>query len=147
LLRRLFTEESVTFEGADEQIVGAGISPLPVQRPIPIWIGGSSPRAYQRIGRLADGWFPQVVPGPALDEARGIVEKAARDAGRNPADIGLEGRVNYTGDLDAALASIENWRAVGATHVSINTMGAGLSGVDDHLAVLRDVASSLTPGL
>jgi probable F420-dependent oxidoreductase len=147
LLRRLFTEQSVTFEGADEQVVGAGISPLPVQRPIPIWIGGSSPRAYQRIGRLADGWFPQVAPGPALDEARGIVEQAARDAGRNPADIGLEGRVNYTGDLDDALASIENWRAVGASHVTINTMGAGLSGVDNHLAVLRDVASSLTAGL
>jgi probable F420-dependent oxidoreductase len=147
LLRRLFTQQSVTFEGADEQVVGAGISPLPVQRPIPIWIGGSSPRAYQRIGRLADGWFPQVAPGPALDEARGIVEQAARDAGRDPAGIGLEGRVNYTGDLDAALASIEDWRAVGATHVTINTMGAGLSGVDNHLAVLRDVATSLTPGL
>jgi probable F420-dependent oxidoreductase len=146
LLRRLFTEQSVTFEGADEQVVGAGISPLPAQRPIPIWIGGSSPRAYQRIGRLADGWFPQVAPGPALDEARGIVEQAARGAGRDPAEIGLEGRVNYTGDLDAALAAIENWRAVGATHVSVNTMGAGLPGVDDHLAVLRDLASSLTTG-
>jgi hypothetical protein len=66
--------------------------------------------------------------------------------GRDPADIGLEGRVNYTGDLDAALKSVENWRAVGATHVTINTMGAGLSGVDSHLAVLRDLASSLTPG-
>ena len=147
LLRRLFTQQSVTFEGADEQVIGAGISPLPVQRPIPIWIGGSSPRACQRIGRLADGWFPQVAPGPALDEARGIVDQAARDAGRNPADIGLEGRVNYTGDLDTALASIENWRAVGATHVTINTMGAGLSGVDNHLAVLRDLATSLTPVL
>jgi hypothetical protein len=73
------------------------------------------------------------------------VDQAARAAGRDPADIGLEGRVNYTGDLDAALTSIETWRAVGATHVSINTMGAGLSGVDKHLAVLRDLASSLTP--
>jgi probable F420-dependent oxidoreductase len=147
LLRRLFTEQSVTFEGADERVVGAGISPLPVQRPIPIWIGGSSPRAYARIGRLADGWFPQVAPGPALDEARGIVEQAAREAGRDPAGIGLEGRVNYTGDPAAALTSIENWRAAGATHVTVNTMGAGLSGVDDHLAVLRDLASQLTPGL
>lgn len=140
LLRRLLTEQSVTFEGADERVIGAGISPLPVQRPIPIWIGGSSPRAYERIGRLADGWFPQVDPGPALDEARGIVEQAARDAGRDPAGIGLEGQVGYTGDLDAALASIENWRAAGATHVSVTTMGAGLSGVDEHLAVLRRIS-------
>jgi hypothetical protein len=56
-------------------------------------------------------------------------------------------RVSYAGDLDAALASIENWRAVGATHVSISTMGAGLSGVDSHVAVLRDMASSLMPGV
>jgi probable F420-dependent oxidoreductase len=145
LLRRLLTEQSVTFEGADEQVVGAGISPLPVQQPIPIWIGGSSPRAYQRIGRLADGWFPQVAPGSALDEARGAVEQAAREAGRDPASLGLEGRVSYTGDLDTVLASIESWRAVGATHVSISTMGAGLSSVDDHLAVLRDVAAALPP--
>jgi probable F420-dependent oxidoreductase len=146
LLRQLFTEQSVTFKGADEQVVGAGISPLPVQRPIPIWIGGSSPRAYERIGRLADGWFPQVAPGPALDEARGIVDQAARDAGRDPAGLGLEGRVNFTGDLDAALASIEGWRAAGATHVTVNTMGAGLSSVDNHLTVLGDIARSLTPG-
>jgi probable F420-dependent oxidoreductase len=143
LLRRLFTEPSVTFEGADEQVVGAGISPLPGQRPIPIWIGGSSPRAYARIGRLADGWFPQMAPGPALDEARGSVEQAARAAGRDPAGIGLEGRVSYAGDLEAALAALETWRAVGATHVSVNTMGAGLSGVDEHLAVLRDLARAL----
>src|ERR1700727_1251947 len=44
---------------------GAGPLPLPVQRPIPIWMGGSSAAAYGRIGRLADGWFPQVVPGPS----------------------------------------------------------------------------------
>jgi probable F420-dependent oxidoreductase len=146
LLRQLFTEQSVTFEGADEQVIGAGISPLPEQRPIPIWIGGSSPRAYARIGRLADGWFPQVAPGPALDEARAVVDQAAREAGRDPASLGLEGRVSYAGDLDAAVASVESWRAVGATHVTINTMGAGLSDVDAHLTVLRDLASSLKPG-
>ena len=143
LLRRLFTEQSVTFEGAAEQVIGAGISPLPVQRPVPIWIGGSSPRAYERIGRLADGWFPQVGPGPGLEEALAIVDRAAREAGRDPAGIGLEGRVSYTGDLDAVLASVEKWRAAGATHVTVNTMGAGLPGVDGHLAVLRDLASSL----
>jgi probable F420-dependent oxidoreductase len=146
LLRRLFTEQSVTFDGADEQVSGAGISPLPVQRPIPIWIGGSSPRAYERIGRVADGWFPQVAPGPKLDEARAIVDEAARTAGRDPASIGLEGRVTYTGDLDAALAGIESWRSAGATHVSVNTMGAGLSGADGHLAVLRDLAASISLG-
>ncbi len=140
LLRRLFTQPSVTFEGADEQIVGAGISRCRCSGP-----SRSGSAGRRRVPTSASGDWPTAgspgPPGPALDEARAIVEQAAREAGRDPADIGLEGRVNYDGDLDAALASIENWRAVGATHVSINTMGAGLSGVDGHLAVLRDVAS------
>lgn len=142
LLRRLWTEPSLTFKGKYEQVTGAGISPLPVQRPIPVWIGGQSPRAYERIGRLADGWFPQFGPGPELDEARGIVEAAARDAGRDPATLGLDGRVSYTGDIDEVVAGIEGWRAVGATHVSVNTMGAGLSSADAHLKVLGDIASA-----
>src|SRR5882762_6608220 len=57
LLRRLWTEASVTHEGVHERVTGAGLAPLPVQRPIPIWIGASSKRAYERVGRLADGWF------------------------------------------------------------------------------------------
>jgi probable F420-dependent oxidoreductase len=142
LLRRLWTEPSLTFEGKHEQVTGAGLSPLPVQQPIPLWIGGSSPRAYERIGRLADGWFPQMQPGPELDEARGIIEAAARDAGRDPAALGLEGRVAYTGDPDAVAADIEDWRAAGATHVSVNTMSAGLPSADAHLKVLTEIASA-----
>jgi probable F420-dependent oxidoreductase len=142
LLRRLWTEPSLTFEGKHERVTGAGISPLPVQRPIPVWIGGSSPRAYERIGRLADGWFPQMSPGPELDEARGIIDAAARDAGRDPAALGLDGRVTYTGDPDAVVAAIGDWRAAGATHVSVNTMGAGLSSADAHLKVLGEIASA-----
>ena len=58
LLRRLWTEESVTHEGPSERVTGAGLAPLPVQRPIPVWFGVASPRAYRRAGRLGDGWFP-----------------------------------------------------------------------------------------
>src|SRR3954454_2497828 len=67
LLRRLFNERAVTHHGRYEKVTGAGIAPLPVQRPIPIWIGGQSDPAYRRAGRLADGWFPQVPPGERLD--------------------------------------------------------------------------------
>src|SRR5437016_5699561 len=81
LLRRLWTEESVTYHGTYEPVTGAGLAPLPVQRPIPVWFGAASPPAYRRAGRLGDGWFPQVPPGPRLDEARAIVEQAAAEAG------------------------------------------------------------------
>src|SRR5438132_4951635 len=58
LLRRLWTERSVTHEGKSDRIIGAGLAPMPIQRPIPIWLGGVSPVAYRRMGEFADGWFP-----------------------------------------------------------------------------------------
>lgn len=84
LLRRLWTERSVTFHGAHETVTGAGLAPLPVQRPVPVWFGAQSPPAYRRAGRLGDGWLPQVPPGPKLDEARAIVESAGRRGGARP---------------------------------------------------------------
>jgi probable F420-dependent oxidoreductase len=144
LMRRLWTERSVTFDGTHETVTGAGLAPLPVQRPIPVWFGGQSPRAYARIGRLADGWFPQVAPGPQLDEARGAVAQAAAEAGRDPAAIGMEGRVSWgVGGAERLIDHVERWRATGASHVSVNTMGADLGSVDGHLKTLTIIAEAL----
>jgi probable F420-dependent oxidoreductase len=144
LLRRLWTEPSVTLEGTYEHVTGAGLAPLPVQRPIPVWFGAQSPPAYRRAGRLGDGWLPQVPPGPKLDEARAIVERAALEAGRDPAAIGMEGRVSW-GDktADKLAEQVARWRSAGASHVSVNTMGSGLRTVDDHLRVLGEIARAL----
>jgi len=144
LLRRLWTEPSLTFEGDHEQVTGAGLAPLPIQRPIPVWFGGSSSRAYQRAGRLADGWFPQMPPGPVLDEAKGQVEAAARDAGREPATLGMEGRITLAQQgIDQLDGVARQWREAGASHVGINTMNAGLPSIDDHLKVLERCAEVL----
>ncbi len=145
LLRRLWTEQSVTATVDGETVVGAGIAPMPVQRPIPVWFGAQSPAAYRRAGRLGDGWFPQVQPGPQLDEARAIVVKAAEDAGRDAATLGMEGRVSWEQGADEVAAGIERWRQEGATHVSINTMRAGFATVEEHLAALESVGSALPP--
>jgi probable F420-dependent oxidoreductase len=144
LLRRLWTERSVTFDGDSERVTGAGLAPPPVQRPIPVWIGGQSRPAYARIGRLADGWFPQMPPGPKLDEAEAIIEQAAVEAGRDPAVLGMDGRVSWRDGGAAEVAEgVRRWREAGATHVSVNTMGAGLGGVDGHLAALTQAAGAL----
>jgi probable F420-dependent oxidoreductase len=144
LLRRLWTERSVTFRGEFDRITGAGLAPLPVQRPIPIWLGGSSPAAYRRMGRLADGWFPQVPPGPKLDEARGIIAAAAAGAGRDPAALGMEGRINVGArGADGVVEDADGWRGAGATHASVNTMRAGLAGLDAHLDALSTAAAAL----
>jgi probable F420-dependent oxidoreductase len=146
LLRRLWTERSLTFDGAYERVTGAGLAPLPVQRPIPVWFGAVAEPALRRVGRLADGWFPQVPPGERLDEARAIVRGAAVDAGRDPDRIGMEGRVTWTeGDLDKLARQAGKWRDAGATHLSVNTMGAGFESVDQHLAALAAAVDALSP--
>lgn len=136
LMRRLWTEQTVTFEGRFDKVVGAGIAPLPVQRPIPVWIGAQSPRAYERAGRMADGWFPQMSPGPQLDEARRMVGQAAAAAGRDPASLGMDGRISWRDDRESVADELRQWQDAGATHMSVNTMGAGLKSVDDHLGAL-----------
>jgi hypothetical protein len=145
LLRRLWTEPSVTYQGRFDRVTGAGLAPLPVQRPIPVWFGAQSERAYRRAGRLADGWFPQVRPGPELDEARRVVEQAAVEAGRDPERIGMEGRVSWRGSPEVLAEHAATWRDAGASHISVNTMGSGLRTVDDHLGALEAAAAVLKP--
>jgi len=142
LLRRLWTEQTVTFSGTFDRITGAGLAPMPVQRPIPVWVGAQSQPGYRRAGRLADGWFPQIGPGPQLNEARRIVAEAAVQAGRDPASLGMEGRLRWQQDQNELAAAMRQWRDAGATHLSVNTMGAGLKTVDDHLAALAMAAEA-----
>ena len=143
LLRRYWTERSVTFEGEFDRVTGAGIAPMPLQQPIPIWFGGGSKPAFRRMGRLADGWYPMMTPGPELDEAMTTIATAAEAAGRDPQAIGMEGRITWTGELDQVKIEAEQWRALDASHVSINTMGSNLGPISAHLDVLANVARAL----
>ena len=137
LLRRLWTEPAVTHEGTFDQVDGAGLAPLPVQRPIPIWIGGAVPArlpAHRAAGRRV---VPAGPPGRAARRGAGPRRRGRRAAGRDPSSIGMEGRVSWTADgVDKLVHHVGRWREADATHVSINTMGAGLATVDDHLEVL-----------
>jgi hypothetical protein len=144
-MRRLWTDPVVDFAGEYHRVTAAGIAPLPVQRPIPVWIGcGSDARALRRVGRIADGWLPFGLPGPHLDERSAIVREGAIAAGRPPDALGMEGRIEFAdGDLDRIGGEAEAWRKAGATHLSVNTMNAGLATVDDHLAALERTATQL----
>ena len=143
VMRRLWTEQTVTFGGEHHRVTGAGLAPLPVQRPIPVWVGAASRPALERAGRLADGWFPMSGPGPKLDEARDIVSQAATAAGRDASTLGMEGRVSWQGDPQRVVDELGQWADAGATHMTVNTMGAGLRTVDEHLDVLAAVADVL----
>ncbi|HEY8291420.1 MAG TPA: LLM class F420-dependent oxidoreductase [Thermomicrobiales bacterium] len=138
VLRALFTDEVVTFHGKWHHIEAAGLNPMPVQRPIPIWIGGSSEATLKRVGEMGDGWFPQRPPD---ETAREMVEKTreyARAAGRDPAAIGYEARVSIAGTTpDEWARQVEGWRAIGATHLTVNTMKAGLNSPQEHIDAIR----------
>jgi alkanesulfonate monooxygenase SsuD/methylene tetrahydromethanopterin reductase-like flavin-dependent oxidoreductase (luciferase family) len=135
----------VTIDGKFHRITAAGLAPLPIQRPIPIWLGASVPAALRRVGRLADGWFPMARPGGTLEGALEFVAEGAREVGRDPSTIPFEGRVNYTpGDPDLMALHAQRWREAGASHLSLNTMGAGLQGVDAHINAISLFASQLT---
>jgi hypothetical protein len=85
-----------------------------------------------------------VPPGPGLDEACAIIEEAALGAGRDPASLGMEGRVGWSDDgVGRLVDEVGRWREAGATHLGINTMKAGLGSVDRHLDVLTIVADAL----
>jgi probable F420-dependent oxidoreductase len=145
LLRRLWTEQTVTWDGQFDHVKGAGLAPMPVQRPIPLWLGAQSPVAYRRVGRVADGWFPQISPGPDLTAAQSIIAEAATAAGRDPAAIAMEGRVTWRGDIDLLADRLGQWQRAGASHVSVNTMGARLDTVDEHLSALTTIADLVKP--
>jgi probable F420-dependent oxidoreductase len=138
VLRQLWTQELVTFTGRWHKIVAAGINPLPVQRPIPIWFGGSHDRALRRLARLGDGWFPLLGPD---EKCRAMIEAVrchAREAGRDPGAIGIEGRISYgQGSPDAWLRELEAWRKLGASHLRLNTMKSGLASPAAHIEAIR----------
>lgn len=144
VLRALWTQELVTFEGRWHTISNAGINPLPVQRPIPIWFGGGADPVLRRIARLGDGWFPQFHPGQEAEESVARLHRYARAGGRDPAEIGIEGSVTFAGgNEDEWQARAAWWQTLGASYLMVNTMGAGLSTADEHVAALRRCREAL----
>lgn len=138
VLRLLWTHELVTFNGKWHKITDAGINPLPIQRPIPIWFGGGAEPVLRRTALLGDGWFPQLEPGDKLRAMIETLRSYAREAGRDPSTIGIEGRLaiaNRTPEEWARIVS--QWKELGTTHLSLNTMKAGLATPGAHIEAMR----------
>ena len=136
VMRALWTQDLVTFKGEWHTITDAGLNPLPVQRPIPIWIGGYAAPVLRRIGRMADGWV--FGEGDATQEMIDTIHGHAREAGRDPGDIGLEVMVGLKeGGPERCAATVAQWRGRGASHAALDTMGAGLSTAQDHMDAIR----------
>jgi probable F420-dependent oxidoreductase len=160
VMRKLWSQPAVTVRTPDHTITDAGINPLPVQRPIPVWMGGGADRGQwrspasmkvlRRIARMADGWFPLWdpelkgadgvwAPNERSQELLALCRGFCREYGRDPATLAIEGRLDARrADESHWAESIKAWQDIGASHLCINTMGDGLKGVAQHLRRLEE---------
>ena len=140
VLRALWTEDRVTFRGRFVQLEDAAFFPKPVQRPHPpLWIGGSSTTALRRVGRLGDGWL--AVPKPsvaALEADIAVIRRAAEEAGRDPACIGVASSGGAT-SLDALVERLPALERIGVTIVTLPAL-YWTKTIPDALAMMADFA-------
>mgnify|MGYP001438100934 CR=1 FL=1 len=139
LLRRLWTEPLVTHKDPWHCFDEVGINPLPVQRPIPIWFGGSAEAAIRRMAYLGDGWLPESKRATQAEPLLDLLAYHLQEAGRPRDSFGVEARV-YLYDRAEWDTIVRDWKLRGATHLSINTMRAGLQTPDQHIGALQAFA-------
>lgn len=143
LMQKLWTQPLVTFKGRWHDIPDAGLNPLPMQRPIPVWFGGHADAVLERIAKMGDGWLPTyrtaVDAQPSLDKLDALLERN----GRSRADIGIEARLHTRlGDTDSLLSTMAAWQNASATHISLNTMGSGFTTPKQHINAISEFAKA-----
>jgi probable F420-dependent oxidoreductase len=147
LLRRLWTEEHVDFNGCYHTVPDAGLCPLPVQRPIPIWFGGQSEAVIRRTARLGNGWMPLYASAAEAAAGLALFDACLREAGRDRSQVGLEARIPY-GDGDAGRwrELLAGWREAGFSHASLVATHAGLNGTAEHIHAIERFAQGVGLG-
>ena len=144
VLRKLWTEELVNFAGEWHTIPDAGLNPLPVQRPIPLWMGGHADVLLRRVAQSGDGWMPNYREAADAQQALDALDGYLVEYGRTRSDIGLEARLHYQdGDPAKWHKTFAGWQQAGATHITINTMGSGLRTPQEHIDAITYFAQEM----
>lgn len=133
LLRMLWSEPLLDYTGQWHRIDRASILPRP-ERSIPIWLGGFSDIVYRRAARMADG-FLFARSAESAETVFPTLRRYVEDEGRDPAGFGIDALVQLDGGADAWRSQAERFRNLGASHITLTTMGAGLEG-REHINVL-----------
>ena len=137
LLRRLWKDEAISYEGRWHKVTDAGLNPLPVEKKIPIWLGGMAPQVIDRVARIADGWFPFATKELASNIQQ--MHERAKVAGRNVASIGIE-------CIIPANTSVERLKALedlGVSHVAVLTMNQELPDAQAHIDAIKQTRDTL----
>ena len=144
VLRLLWTKPLVSYSGRWHTIPDAGLKPLPIQQPIPIWFGGHAELVLRRVARLGDGWMPTYRTAGEAKNAVMSLNRFLQEAQRDPSEVGIEARLVYgQGDPHVWIAQMDEWTALGATHFSINTMRSGYTTPGEHIAVIKSFAQGV----
>jgi probable F420-dependent oxidoreductase len=147
VLRRLWTEPIVDFEGKWHRIDRAGINPLPVRRPIPIFMGGLSDIVLERAARIADGWFPIIRDEEGVAKLPGQIKQlrervASFGRPRESFEIRVQAGFTTTSP-DEWAKEVESYREMGVDFLCFSTMGTGLETPRDHIAAMRRYKEAL----
>lgn len=138
LMRKLWREDSLTYQSEYHTINGAGINPRP-SKPIPVWFGGSAPALLERCGQIGDGWIPLMGANDAARECIDTIRSSRAATGRSFEDFGIQAQAQYSGgNPDRWASHAVKWRDIGATHLAIATHNAGPTDVDGHLSRIQE---------
>ncbi len=130
MMRKLWAQETITYHGKWHTITDAGLNPLPVNRTIPIWLGGMAPQVIDRVARIGDGWFPFF--NPNLGNQIAEIRQKASAAGRSADEIGIECLLPL-GDMGQRdMDRFKSCRDMGVSHISAVTMGRGYKNANEH---------------
>ena len=144
VLRQLWQNELITYNGQWHHISDAGLNPLPVQQPIPIWFGGHADAVLQRIARIGDGWLPNYKTAESAQPSLEKLDGYLRQNGRSRVDIGIEARIAYgDGNPETWRQSLADWQTAGATHITLNTMYLGFDTPEKHIQAMRHFAETI----
>lgn len=136
VMRRLWTEDLVTFKGRFHDLVDVNILPAPVQRPIPVWFGGSSDAVLKRTARIGDGWMPILAPDQA-EPRLALLREHLTSFGRDPETFGLEGWLRMDErDPQRWAAAAAGWKRLGAQMVMLYPMFR-MPTFDEQIDILR----------
>lgn len=143
VLRRLWSEPSVTVDGEFHTITQASINPRPTE-PIPILFGGAAPALLERCGRLGDGWVPLGKPDDKSRQRLQTIAEHRAAAGRSMDGFVVQAQAQYRGgNPERWREHADAWREIGATHLAIATHHAGDTDVDGHLARVGEYMTAI----